>query len=198
MLGSVRDALVPDARTARVVKAVAGAIDATHLFPVDVQLTVSIGSRSVFYPGERTIVLAERGRHQHLSLLHELGHFIDRYTSPPGSYSSAIARPQWRSWREAVEESEEIYRLVIDAQKTQHRDTRRAALYNLEPDEIWARCYAQYIATVSGDVRLRRELKAFSLELSRDGDFLTRQWSDESFVPIRETMDEIFEELGWR
>ena len=64
----------------------------------------------------------------------------------------------------------------------------------MQGDELWARSYAQYIATKSGSAALMRELNEV-----RNGtnDYRFAQWDDADFKPISAAMDVLFKGLGW-
>jgi hypothetical protein len=59
--------------------------------------------------------------------------------------------------------------------------------------EFFARSYAQYIATRSGDTLLLGHLNRW---LARQTWIL--QWDHGDFAPIGETLDSLFAVLGWR
>lgn len=63
--------------------------------------------------------------------------------------------------------------------------------YCLEPCELWARSYAQYIATKSSNQILKGELNV------RINDLLAKQWKPDDFTEIEEAFDRLFEKLGW-
>jgi len=60
--------------------------------------------------------------------------------------------------------------------------------------EYFARSYAQYIATRSGDPWMLNELESERV-LKRRG-FAPTQWEDDEFEPIADAFDELFESLG--
>ncbi|MCV5648931.1 hypothetical protein OFN55_40020, partial [Escherichia coli] len=70
------------------------------------------------------------------------------------------------------------------------------ANYLLDPSELWARSYAQYIARKSGDPAMREELA--EMLRARAGLNLYALWEDEEFAPIMKEMDDLFRSLGWR
>jgi hypothetical protein len=67
--------------------------------------------------------------------------------------------------------------------------------YLLQPDEVFARAYAQYVAVRSG----APELLAYPSNLRIRGQAICywKQWGDDDFVPVASAIDEMIEELGW-
>jgi hypothetical protein len=63
-----------------------------------------------------------------------------------------------------------------------------------QPTEFFARSYAQYIATRSGDAWMNNELDS-QLEARRQG-FAPTQWERDDFEPIADAFDDLFESLG--
>ncbi|MBU6428425.1 MAG: hypothetical protein KGR26_05415, partial [Cyanobacteria bacterium REEB65] len=70
------------------------------------------------------------------------------------------------------------------------------AAYLLEPKELWARCYAQYIATRGDDAELKDQLE--SLINGEHAGVIPLQWSHHDFEPIAKQIDAMFAKLGWR
>jgi hypothetical protein len=60
--------------------------------------------------------------------------------------------------------------------------------------ELWARSYAQYVVTRSGDVELLRQLDV--RRATDTGPYM--HWTEAEFAPIAKATDELFEKRGWR
>jgi hypothetical protein len=74
-------------------------------------------------------------------------------------------------------------------------DEVRLVAYMLEPEELFARSYVQYIVTRSNDARL-----AVSFEAARDSpgaEVYPRFWDELDFIPITAALDGVFRMLGW-
>ena len=63
-----------------------------------------------------------------------------------------------------------------------------------QPGEYFARSYSQYIATRSGDAWMTNEVES-ELQYSRKGGAPT-QWEANSFEPIADAFDELFDSIG--
>jgi hypothetical protein len=208
----VSNALRIDAYS-KVVKRVTEAIDRVHsdgaLPTIPVQRSQSgkwlavyrhtLGGRAV------DIRVAASGSHKELSLAHEIGHFIDHQGITPGAFASAGDR-RFDSWRQAIESSAAVRRLrelaetsyVILPDAQRHRINRQHVAYLLEPWELWARSYAQYIAVRSGDQKLLGQLDHVLQRQAASAVNYNWQWQSEDFRSIAEAIDELFGELQWR
>jgi len=115
----------------------------------------------------------------------------------------------WQNWWKAISDSTEIKELR-DRERTGKGGYRMSgrvqgsgltyAGYMLQPHEQWARAYAQYIATRSGDPKMQSEIKDLvSLRGSKDNDLQGfSQWTPEEFEPIAKAIDAIIAEKGWK
>lgn len=149
-----------------------------------------------------SITVGEHGIHPELTLVHEIGHRIDVQGIPDvdGQRLEAIRNyvktPILLEWKQAVDESPSIKQLkyLVRSGSLPQKDDGYAR-YLLNDYEIWARSYAQYIATRSGNTRLVEQVRKI---LALENQVLARrQWSDQFFEPIGKSIDRIFLKLGW-
>jgi hypothetical protein len=154
------------------------------------------------------IVVRADQRYRPLTVLHEVGHFLDwREFGVDRGFGSA-GNPLMRDWHAAVTGSRAFRQLDdlarrgigrIENSRTIELTEREllAVTRSLLPDECWARSYAQYGATRSGMISLQRNL--VSLRARDPGKvYYPLQWDDDDFVPIAEAVDHLFIEMGWR
>lgn len=148
--------------------------------------------------------------HPALTFAHEFGHYLDsqaelgvegKHQGGPGR-SRATYRsnktPEMDNFFAVVENSPSYKGMVeLGANPTSSERTqgypKRSRLYQSKT-ETFARAYAQWVATKSGNTVLRADLDGI-----RDrADDLTAssQWSDEEFAPISAALDEIFRSKG--
>lgn len=121
-----------------------------------------------------------------LTPAHEIGYFLDHQvigTARRYDYNDPI----WADFTKAAWESE-----AIKALQAMPRSDRRD--YYLRPWEIWARAYAQWVATRSGHPKMREGL---DLLRSLSGPPGQSQWDDADFEPIAAAIDAMFTKLGW-
>lgn len=136
------------------------------------------------------ITLNGNGPWPKLSAAHEIGHFLDHQAlGNPGDFASSSHLAMAR-WREAVVKSDAVKILRKQELNTSSPREKSYYKYMLRQDELWARSYAQYIATRSKDTGLREQLKSAQAESGR-------QWTDEDFIPIAEAIDDLFKSKGW-
>jgi hypothetical protein len=100
-------------------------------------------------------------------------------------------------WRRVVARSQAIQDLVgmtVDRSLRVHVE-HVADL--LDPVEIWARSYSQYIALRSRSPELLASLDGFRMR-APTALYYPQQWEDDDFEPIDEAIERLFRRLGWR
>lgn len=119
-----------------------------------------------------------------MTAVHEIGHFLDHQVLGLRGQFASVSAPALHAWREAVQATAAV-RTIAQLPSRQRGDFIR-------PEELWARSYAQYIATRSQDPALRAQLDKI-----RAGGQPWRQWSDEDFAPVAAAIDALFKGKGW-
>lgn len=137
------------------------------------------------------------------TVVHETAHFLDwsgiRTTATvkgrnvPASENGSAGSGDMVSWFAATAQTQEITDL-LDIMSVGSVDELRYAQYLLEPHEMWARCYTQWMAQKSNNAQL---LASIATVRSRDGYFKSEQWDANSFEPIEREIDLMFHKLGW-
>lgn len=188
------------------------AIDAVHgdgdLPTVPVRLgQVRIGAFVVGRDGSLRIDAMSLGSRRTLSFAHEIGHLLDHQTlGIAGQYASESGR--MRPLMGAIAQSTAIQELealqgkravaVRDVQRARLNYTvsQREVAYHLEPKERFARAYAQYIATRSGDPDMLANLAAKRRDTIAQLVY-HEQWDDNDFAAISAQFDALFRRRGW-
>ncbi|MGE0444833.1 MAG: hypothetical protein AB7P99_06350 [Vicinamibacterales bacterium] len=162
--------------------------------------------QGIGYPPRLAMTAAGMRRTPRLTLVHEVGHWLDEQalgdpTRRPANVRMDILRdedaqffgtrngnPAFNDWIEAVHGSQAFRQifLIEDADPFFVR-------YLTSRHELWARSYAQYIATRSGNALLLADLNRV-----RSSAIYPQQWTDADFEPIGRAMDRMFADLGWR
>ena len=136
------------------------------------------------YGKDKHIAIKSTGSWPALTTVHEVGHFLD--------YDGI-----GKAGRFETEKGGLLDVVIARIRKTKSMEQMHATpginhKYFADPREMWARAYAQYVATRSSKPRLRAELKRV-----RESFQPWRQWSDEEFEPIANEIDKVFEKLKW-
>lgn len=154
------------------------------------------------------------------TLVHEVGHFLDHQVlgAPRGRFGSLFATQadnEMHAWQQAVNESRHLRALrlsrdtgvahsaatlepvtvkgIIDTEPRPWRTQQAFVRYQLTPEEVWARSYAQYIAEESADPRLLAGLRQGQADPVYGG-----QWDTADFAPIRAAIKALFQAKGWQ
>lgn len=166
------------------------------------------------------IAVSDKADTPMMTAAHEIGHWLDGAILPIGKNnayfsSSSEAEAVADFWR-AIDQTDAIQQLnklrreggtvkmkvpkleVVDGKLIQVAVMQdvpangRYVRYLWRNDEIWARAYAQYVATRSSNPALKAEL--FVEQADRG---YPQQWSDEDFAPVAASIDKIFKVMGW-
>lgn len=132
--------------------------------------------------------------HRALVVLHEIGHFLDG-CGLPGTGFASMSSPSLGDWRQAASRSRAGRDLDQIAREANTAVALRAVTL-LQPEELWARSYAQFVAIRSQSAVLQASLVAFRRRLPGDV-YLPRQWEDDDFADIETAIDVAFRRLGW-
>lgn len=132
--------------------------------------------------------------HVESTVIHEIGHWIDRGGLGSGGLPATAAPDQgplknWWSQIQASNEYTELKNYQGDP-GTRHYIDR----YLLSPVELWARSYAQYI----GQKTQNNEILATMEWWRQRGDYSQfRQWDPQGFQKIFDEIDQILTDQGW-
>jgi hypothetical protein len=191
------------------------AVDTVHgdgdVPPLPVVRTRSALEAGVYEPtgagAPRQLGVSRRAPDPHITFVHEIGHFLDHQAlGGPGRYATADQRIG--AVLQVLEDSAAL-RAIRDLRGRKRalveiRGRRRALPVNpaiveylASPQEAFARAYAQYIAIVSQDADLLRELRARRSD-ETGGKLYHQQWDDDDFRPIAAALDALFRTKGWR
>jgi hypothetical protein len=147
-------------------------------------------------PGNKTahhIGIRSTGPWPAFSSLHEVGHLLDlEAIGSKGVLASSTGDSLLAPVLDAARTSDAIKRLerllgnavVGSAEWTHYK-------YLLQPPEIWARAYAQFVAARSGNSTLRLQL---DLAISSSS---SRQWDHDDFKPVSAAIASMMQRLRW-
>jgi hypothetical protein len=155
------------------------------------------------------IGLSRYTSHPEFTLCHEIAHYIS-HNGWMSTESAAEEWPniEWEQWAFAVFKSNAFkdlstmrksgyhYVYQADGKSVEVNVSRSAIEYLLNAEELWARSYAQYIATKSQYPLLCQQLND-ERSLRVGAVYYPQQWTDKDFEPILESIDRILRERGW-
>ncbi|HUG60700.1 MAG TPA: hypothetical protein VMP03_02580 [Methylomirabilota bacterium] len=123
-----------------------------------------------------------------IAMVHEVGHLLDiRGIGRPPDLAS-VADERMAPWRRAVEASKAVAALVVVGV--------RLDPYYLRPEELWARSYAQWLATRGDDGWLLQQIRELRGANPGRATYYT-QWDADDFAPIAAAIDLLFRSLEW-
>lgn len=156
------------------------------------------GSYSWFGTGAPAqIEVSSLGDHPVMTTVHEVGHFLDHHgIGVAGEFASKTA--ELTEWRAAVDASDAVVQLRGLRVSSPLPVNERYRRYLLKTEELWARSYAQYVATTSGSQRMLGELARLVERPGAGGVYYPAQWDGDDFKPIAAAIDKLFARLGWR
>jgi hypothetical protein len=138
------------------------------------------------------ISIATKGPWPELTAVHETGHLLDlEAIGAKGSFATDSGAAGTKDVIAALRNTDAVRSLESDHKKAFDYREKRHLDYMLNPKEVWARGYAQFIAEESGDVRLLAQLE--KARLSSPG----RQWSKADFAPAAQAFRTLFKALNW-
>ncbi len=197
----------------RVMKRIAAVHDDGEIDPIPV-LPTDLGGNTngAFFLPMRTggaplaIHINPNAPRPELTIAHEIAHLIDRqgigiknilatHSTNVDSRMRAFLDTAYKT--ESVRKIKEIIktgRFTLFEQEYIVTESLRGHLYYLlAKHEIFARAYAQWVATKTGDEVMLQQIKAIR-EAPLDK---LSQWHDKEFEPLAKELDNLFQSLGW-
>jgi hypothetical protein len=170
-------------------------IDKVHddgtLPKITVDAAAGRGANGTFFAGQDRIGVSADSPWPRMTAAHEIGHLLDYQALGEAGAFASKSDPAFAEWRAAVDATAAIK--AIDKGIVDGKPIYNAAYY-LKPLEIWARSYAQYIATRSGDAEMLKQLNLIR-DIPEIGTLI--QWSDADFAPVATAIDKLFRAKGW-
>ncbi len=182
------------------------------LYKIPTKVTGSLDGANGVYRlwkpfGGSEICVSRWSQHPSSTAAHEYGHFIDHHLFGTGkSTYNTFASERWASGRSPNSEVAPLMRTLYRSAAARqlvakHKDHERVGdldglkytRYLLEPPEVFARAYAQYIG-----LRASKEIHHGTLDYGahwREHGYHA-QWDDKDFEPIAREFDRLFQRRG--
>lgn len=152
------------------------------------------------------IGLSTKGKHQELTALHEIGHFLDLHSGdikskfdsdlPSTAIRSVIDKAMESDCLKNIQASIKTGKITVDGKEERIQPNYKKYLkYLMEPKEIWARSYAQFIAKRTGNKLLLEQLQT-RIEVTQKNGALS-QWLDTDFIEIEKEIETAMIKMGW-
>jgi len=189
-------------RLSRFLKTVDAVHTATNLKQVAVEMTPFVlGAVFDAYTGTGpyTIQLNPNGSHIELSLIHEVGHFLEWQAIPKSGLGQRSFKgdPLFAAWLQAIRESQNINRLLdLRDAEAKESSVQKTANYLLDEQELWARSYSQYIAVKMLSPMLLQQIAAENKVITGKIQFRP-YWDAADFDAVQSEIDKILQPLGW-
>ena len=184
------------------------------LFKIPIHVTGSLGkghgsdAAGGYYPSGRwgwssnsTIDVNKHTAWPAATLVHEYGHFLDHHlwgsvtehSTFSRSMGTARKNPDLKPLMMAIYRSK-AGRQLQNAYSQVEKEHLATVKYFLNPSEMFARAYTQWIALRSGNQKLRSEVSQMSSEWREFG--LHTQWEKQDFRLIAKEFDRLFTRRG--
>lgn len=201
-----------DKKVERLSKSALEAIDLVHgdgdLDDIPFKTTSSDKYNAAFYHSVKgqpiKIAISKKG--DALSVAHEMAHYFDLHViGGRGKFETEQKDSLLKDFLQVAKKSQAIKSIetilkdkkvsIGDQEITIGTRNERFFKYMMDPKEIWARAYSQFIAKRSGSKEMAQALKS-----SQDG-YKTRgykyQWDDDDFEEIEKEIEALMLKIGW-
>lgn len=152
------------------------------------------------------ISLSTNARNKTLTVAHEMGHYLDNYSiGTPLKFSSLDPSTPTGKVVEVIKKSA-LYKKLLEIRsarklilgdQTFPLDSRLVShvKYLMDPKELWARAYGQFIVKRSGNKTANADLVKYR-DLDKEKSF-PQQWDEDDFKDIEKAIEKMMIDLGW-
>jgi hypothetical protein len=155
------------------------------------------GTSGAYYLTKYYIEYGTAGKTPYIQTVHEVGHKLDYEAIKAARQQNPTVEAKWKAVMKELDKTPEIIQLRAELKAAYANNNWHAAgrkNYLLDPDEIWARAYAQYIAEESAVPELLADLTA---RLSGTAGYEPEtQW--QKFDAPRAAITDLLKTLNWK
>jgi len=142
------------------------------------------------------IGISRHGDHPELTMLHEIGHFLDHQALDiPGTFAS-VSSPLLLEWRSVIDASPAV--LALQRLRSQPGVRVQYIDYLLDRRELLARSYTQWVVIASANRALAGQLEQELARIQAAPVPYTRWWESSDFLGVAQAFDRLFRDKGWR
>ncbi len=152
------------------------------------------------------INISKKATNPEFSIIHEMGHFLDNYgVGKKGLFDSEGDNTPFSRVIQAAEKTDlvkDLRKLFDDGFVIKNGEREYLSVshlnyidYLLNPIEVWARSYAQFITNKTADKDLVAGLNNRLKIGNKTG--IHSHWLDDDFKVIQEAMEDAMKEIGW-
>lgn len=142
------------------------------------------------------IEISRRGNHPELTLLHEIGHFLDHQALDRRGAFASVSSPWLQEWRSMIDASQAVQ--ALQQLRGQPSVRLRYIDYLLDRRELLARSYAQWMVIASANRTLAGQLEQELAHIRAAPVPYTRWWESSDFPGTSQAFDRLFRDKGWR
>lgn len=185
-------------------------MDLLHKYPpipaIPVVLTKSRFEEGAYHSLARPnrpvkIAISQYADHPGLTLVHETAHLLDHLALNSmghgfGSEGDPAFEQLWNLWR-ASRMTRKLEALLARRRRPISASARRFVRYQMQPSELWARSYTQWVVKRSDDLLLASQLRADrNQSLVGAGGLCDFYWENHDLDRIMDQVDRLLHQAG--
>ena len=151
------------------------------------------------------IRLKDAGASKAFTFTHEVGHYLDKRGlgqdgmefSSRGTDQGRMSGPEAEAMQDFLDAARQSQALQEIAAKADMVGMPGYRAYLESPHEMWARGYAQFIATRSQDPTMMGQLRTAQRLAREIGTRPPMQWQDDDFAPVDAAIEKVLQAKGW-
>lgn len=133
----------------------------------------------------KTVHVSEASQYPDIDKMRGFGQYLHHLGSNDPAKSEKV-----KQFMEQLKTTEAYKKLEKNATKARNKKVREDDSFNIQPEQVFGRAIAQYVAQKQN----LQEQKRFLKDQAKKGKY----WDEKEFKQIETAMDEMFKEFGWR
>ena len=192
---------IPIGRANDQLRAMLAIVDAVHsdgVLPATrvVRRMLPPGEHGAYEPRTGEIIISLAAPDPALTLIHEIGHILDRFGLGQSGMFASPLDPVMATWRTTIATTRAVATLDHLLTADLSPGTIRHVAYIRRYDELWARSYTQYVVGRGRALLATEFLDRQRARLSQPTT-MPYYWHDHDFAAVAGAIDDLFRRLGW-